>query len=96
VVYFDTADPMVMPGETISVSIFSTVETDSIRMDRTRHAFTARLGWIDVEKKTLKDLFFQYRFDILLGMRLSGVAEQGYAMLYGKSQLILQLESLAA
>jgi len=34
VVYFDTADPMVMPGETISISIFSTVETDSIRMDR--------------------------------------------------------------
>jgi hypothetical protein len=34
VVFFDTADPLVMPGETISVSIFSTVETDSIRMDR--------------------------------------------------------------
>jgi hypothetical protein len=34
VVYFDTADPMVDPGETISVSIFSTVETDTIRMDR--------------------------------------------------------------
>ncbi len=34
VVYFDTADPMVEPGETISISIFSTVETDSIRMDR--------------------------------------------------------------
>jgi hypothetical protein len=34
VVFFDTADPMVVPGETISVSIFSTVETDSIRMDR--------------------------------------------------------------
>lgn len=33
-VYFDTADPLVLPGETISVSIFSTVETDSIRMDR--------------------------------------------------------------
>jgi hypothetical protein len=34
VVYFDTADPLVLPGQTISVSIFSTVETDSIRMDR--------------------------------------------------------------
>jgi hypothetical protein len=34
VVYFDTPDPIVEPGETISVSIFSTVETDSIRMDR--------------------------------------------------------------
>jgi hypothetical protein len=34
VVYFDTADQMVEPGEIISVSIFSTVETDSIRMDR--------------------------------------------------------------
>jgi hypothetical protein len=34
VVFFDTADPFVLPGETISISIFSTVETDSIRMDR--------------------------------------------------------------
>ncbi len=34
VVFFDTADPMVEPGETISVSIFSTVATDSIRMDQ--------------------------------------------------------------
>jgi hypothetical protein len=33
-VFFDTADPMVEPGETISINIFSTVETDSIRMDR--------------------------------------------------------------
>jgi len=33
-VYFDTVDPIVMPGETIYVSIFSTVETDRIRMDR--------------------------------------------------------------
>ena len=40
------------------------------------------------EKKTLKDLLLQYRFDILLEMRLSGVAEQGYTVLYGKSQLI--------
>ena len=29
---------------------------------------------------------FQDRFDILLEMRLSCVAEQGYTMLYGKSQ----------
>jgi hypothetical protein len=34
VVYFDTANPNVLPGETISVTIFSTVETDRIRMDR--------------------------------------------------------------
>ncbi|KKL81124.1 hypothetical protein LCGC14_1997930, partial [marine sediment metagenome] len=34
VVYFDTADPMVEPGEIISVSIFSTEPTVSIRMDR--------------------------------------------------------------
>jgi hypothetical protein len=34
VVFFDTADPMVMPGETISVTIFSTVITTQIRMDR--------------------------------------------------------------
>jgi len=36
----------------------------------------------------LKILIFQDRFDILLEMRLSGVAEQGYTVLYGKSQLI--------
>ena len=34
VVYFDTADPLVRPGQTISISIFSTVETDNIRMGR--------------------------------------------------------------
>jgi len=34
VVFFDTANPMVMPGETISVAIFSTVITTQIRMDR--------------------------------------------------------------
>jgi len=34
VVFFDTADPDVLPGQTISVSIFSTVETDSIKMDQ--------------------------------------------------------------
>ena len=33
-VFFDTADPFVLPGETISISIFSTVETSAIRMDR--------------------------------------------------------------
>jgi hypothetical protein len=37
--------------------------------------------------KTLKFLIFQYRFDILLEIRLSGVAEQEYAGLYGKSQI---------
>ena len=34
VVFFDTADPFVVAGETISINIFSTVETDRIRMDR--------------------------------------------------------------
>ena len=34
VVYFDTDDTFVVPGETISVSIFSTVSADRIRMDR--------------------------------------------------------------
>jgi hypothetical protein len=34
VVYFDTPDPFVDPGETISVSIFSLSETTYIRMDR--------------------------------------------------------------
>jgi hypothetical protein len=34
VVYFDTDNPFVIPSETILVSIFSTVETDSIRMDK--------------------------------------------------------------
>jgi hypothetical protein len=33
-VFFDTDDPFVMPGETISVSIFSLYITDHIRMDR--------------------------------------------------------------
>jgi len=32
-------------------------------------------------------LIFQDGFDILLAMKFSGVAEQGYAGLYGKSQL---------
>jgi hypothetical protein len=34
VVYFDTANPFVEPGETISVNIFSDVETGYIRMDQ--------------------------------------------------------------
>lgn len=34
VVFFDTEDPNVVPGETISISIFSTCITDHIRMDR--------------------------------------------------------------
>lgn len=33
-IFFDTADAFVAPGETISVSIFSTVITDHIRMDK--------------------------------------------------------------
>jgi hypothetical protein len=33
-IFFDTPDPFVAPGETISVEIFSTVITDHIRMDR--------------------------------------------------------------
>ena len=36
----------------------------------------------------LKILIFQDRFDILLEMRLSGIANQGNAMFYGKSQLL--------
>ena len=35
----------------------------------------------------LKNLIFQDRFDILLKIRLSGVVEQNYTVLYGKSQL---------
>ncbi len=34
VVFFDTADPFVAAGETISINIFSTVETDRIWMGR--------------------------------------------------------------
>ena len=34
IVYFDTADPFVTAGETISINIFSTLPTDHIRMDR--------------------------------------------------------------
>ena len=33
-IFFDTADPFVAPGETISVDIFSTVITDHIIMDK--------------------------------------------------------------
>jgi len=53
----------------------------------TRHAFIARPRWSIFGKKTLKFSIFQDRFDILLEMRLSGVAEQDYTVLYGKSQL---------
>ena len=35
----------------------------------------------------LESLIFRDRFDILLEKRLSGVAELGYTMLYGKSQV---------
>ena len=37
----------------------------------------------------LESLIFRDRFDSLLEKRLSGVAELGYTMLYGKSQLIV-------
>ena len=40
------------------------------------HALAARPRCGDVEKKTLNFLIFQYRFDILLEIRLYGVAEQ--------------------
>jgi hypothetical protein len=36
---------------------------------------------------SIRKLDFQDRFDILLEMRLSGVVEQGYTKLYGKSQI---------
>ena len=36
-----------------------------------------------------QNLIFQDRSDILLEMRLGGVAKQGYTMLYRKSQVIL-------
>ncbi len=39
----------------------------------------ARLTCGDVERETLKELLFQYSFDILLKIRLSDVAEQDYA-----------------
>ncbi len=45
-------------------------------LTRARHAVAAGAGWGDVEKKTLKFLIFQDRFNILLEMRLSGIAEQ--------------------
>jgi len=38
----------------------------------------------------LKILILRDRFDILLEKRLIGVAEQGYTMLYGKSQIMLR------
>ena len=44
-------------------------------------------GWKNFEIR-LKILIFKDRLGILLEMRFSGVAEQEYAMLYGKSQVI--------
>ena len=41
----------------------------------------------------IESLNFQGRFDSILEMRLSGVAEQGYTMLYGKSRLKLWWEN---
>jgi len=44
--------------------------------------------WLKKLRDKVKNLdFFKMRFDILLEMKLSGVAEQGYTMLYGKSRL---------
>jgi creatinine amidohydrolase/Fe(II)-dependent formamide hydrolase-like protein len=40
----------------------------------------------------LESLIFQDRFDTLLEMRLSSVAEQEYTMLYGKSRLELLID----
>jgi len=40
-----------------------------------------------MEKLTIFLVDFSDRFDILLEMRLSGVAEQEYTKLYGKSQI---------
>ena len=42
---------------------------------------------LTLSKKEVKILIFRDRFDILLEMRLSGVAEQEYTGLYGKSRL---------
>jgi len=44
------------------------------------------LGAAGFEKETLKYLIFQDRFDMLLEMKFSSVAEQGYTMSSGKSQ----------
>ncbi len=40
----------------------------------------------------LGNLDFQNKFDILLEMRVSGIAKQGHTMLYGKSQIRLRKE----
>jgi hypothetical protein len=47
------------------------------------------LGWETIHSnlnRRYKILMFPDRFDILLKMRLSGVAEQNYTMLYGNIQ----------
>ena len=51
VVYFDTANPNVQPGETISVAIFSEVITTRIQMDRISdtHGGTASNLWLNPE-----------------------------------------------
>jgi len=43
--------------------------------------------WLKYFQNEVEILNFQDRFYILLEMRLSGVAEQEYTRLYGKSQL---------
>ena len=45
------------------------------------------LGGAFIEKETPKTLNFSDRSDIVWGRTPSGVAEQGYTILYGKSQI---------
>jgi len=50
--------------------------------------FCDHCGW-NVFKMKLKILILRGGFDIIAEIRLSGVAKQGYTMLYGKSQINL-------
>ncbi len=44
--------------------------------------------WLKYLRDKVEELVFRDRFDILLKVRLSGVAEQECTKLYGKSRLI--------
>jgi hypothetical protein len=52
------------------------------------YGFSSSITGARASYRVSKKIDFQGRFDILFEVRLSGVAKQGYTMLYGKSQLI--------
>ncbi len=49
-------------------------------------------GWSSDFLKQAEGLSFNDKFDILLEIGLSGVTEQGYTIVYGKSQINYKIE----